>query len=332
MRVRSLGRREFITVLGGAAAWPLASKAQPERIRRLGWLMPFPENDPRTQAYVMAFAQALGSLGWVEGKSIRIDYRFAAGNSALFKTYAQELVNLAPDAILASTGPAAFAVQEQTRTIPIVFVLVPDPVGLGLVRSLARPGGNITGFSSYDAAIMGKWAQLLKEVAPRVTRVSVIFNPNTAPHAPFLNRGIEAAAPSLGVTVTPAPVHDDTTIEEAVAAGAREPGGGLIVLPDSFNETHRDVIIAAAARRGLPLIGTPQFPRAGGLMSYWFDTIELQAQAASYIDRILRGASPADLPVQQPTKSSLITNRKTAKALGLTVPPSMLDLADEVIE
>jgi putative ABC transport system substrate-binding protein len=328
MRVRSLGRREFITVLGGAAAWPLASKAQPERIRRLGWLMPFPENDPRTQAYVMAFAQALGSLGWVEGKSIRIDYRFAAGNSALFKTYAQELVNLAPDAILASTGPAAFAVQEQTRTIPIVFVLVPDPVGLGLVRSLARPGGNITGFSSYDAAIMGKWAQLLKEVAPRVTRVSVIFNPNTAPHAPFLNRGIEAAAPSLGVTVTPAPVHDDTTIEEAIAAQAREPGGGLITLLDSFNETHRDVIIAAAARHSLPLVGGT----AGCLISYWFDIVGVHGQAATYIDRILKGASPADLPVQQPTKYSLVINLKTAKALGLTVPQNLLLLADEVIE
>jgi putative ABC transport system substrate-binding protein len=224
--------------------------------------------------------------------------------------------------------------QQQTLTIPTVFVYTPDPVGQGFVQSLARPGGNITGFSSFDAPLMGKWLELLKEIAPAVTRVAVIFNPGTSLPliATSLNRGIEAAAPSFGMTATLAPVHDDGEIEEAVATHAREPGGALICLPDSFNVTHRDVIIAAAIRHGLPVIGTAEFPRAGGLMSYTFNGVDLHAQAASYIDRILKGASPADLPVQQPTKYSLIINLKTAKALGLTVPPAMLDLADEVIE
>ena len=212
-------------------------------------------------------------------------------------------------------------------------MLVADPVGLGVVQSLARPGGNITGFSSYDAPIMGKWLQLLKQIAPGVTRVAVIFGAETgSSYAPLSNRAMEAAAPSLGMTVTRAPVHDDAGIEEAIAVQAREPGGGLICLPDSFNNAHRDVIIAAAARHSLPLIGTREFPRSGGLMSYWFDAVDQYAQAASYIDRILRGASPADLPVQQPTKYSLIINLKTAKALGLTIPERVLDIADEVIE
>jgi putative tryptophan/tyrosine transport system substrate-binding protein len=328
-----LKRRGFIAVLGGAAAWPLAGHPQqPERMHRVGVLMAFPENDPLAQAIVTAFAQALARLGWVESKNIRIDYRFAAGNPLLFKTYAAELVSLAPDAILASNTPAVAVLRQQTRTIPIVFVFVADPVGQGFVQSLARPSGNITGFSAYDAPLMGKWLQLLKEAAPSVTRVAVIFNPDTAPYAPLLNHGIEAAAPTLGVTVTFAPVHDDSGIEEAIAILAREPGGGLISLPDSFNVTHRDVAIAAATRHSLPSIGASDIPRAGGLMSYVVDRVDQYAQAASYIDRILKGASPADLPVQQPTKFSLIINLKTAKALGLTVPPNMLDLADEVIE
>jgi putative tryptophan/tyrosine transport system substrate-binding protein len=321
-------RRGFITVLGSAAVWPLAGHAQqPERLRRVGVLIAFPENKPSAQAFVTAFAQALGRFGWVEGKNIRIDYRFAAGNPTLFKAYAAELVGLSPDAILASTMPAVAALRQQTRTIPIVFVIVPDPVGLGFVQSLARPGGNMTGFSSYDAPLIGKWLQLLKKVAPGVTRVAVIFNPDTA-SAPSFIREIEAA-PSFGML---APVHDDAEIEEAIAAQAGEPGRGLICLPDSFNTSHRDVIIAATARHRLPLIGTADFPRAGGLMSYWFDSVDQHAQAASYIDRILKGASPADLPVQQPTKYSLIINLKTAKALGLTISPRILDIADEVIE
>jgi len=332
---RGMRRRKFITLLGGSAtAWPFAVLAQqPERVRRVGVVIAYPENDPLPQRMVSAFAQALGRFGWVEGKNIRIDYRFAAGDPTLFKTYAAELVGLMPDAILASTAPALAALRQQTRTIPIVFVVVPDPVGLGFVQSLARAGGNITGFSAYDAELMGKWVQLLKEVAPGVTRVAVIFNPDTQPYAALFNRAIESAAPALGVTITLAPVRDDTAIEEVITAQAGEPGGGLISLPDSFNVTHRDVISAAAARHGLPLMGPGDlFPRAGALLSCWVDLVDLHAQAASYIDRILKGASPADLPVQDPTKYSLILNLKTAKALGLTVPPGMLDLADEVIE
>jgi putative ABC transport system substrate-binding protein len=333
MGFRSLRRREFVTVFGAAAAWSFAGHAQQgERLRRVGVLISFPENDPFTHGIVSAFADALGRFGWIEGKNIRTDYRFAAGDAVLFETSAAELVGLSPDAILAGTPPAVAALRQHTRTIPIVFVLVVDPVGLGFVQSLARPGGNVTGFGAFDAPIVGKWLQLLKEMAPAVTRVSVIFNPDTAPHAPLFNRVIEAAVPSFGMTVTPAPAHDGMAIEEAVVAQAREPGGGLIILPDPFTVAHRDVIIAAASRHRLPDIGPPNFPRAGGLMSYIFDPADLHAQAASYIDRILKSASPADLPVQQPTKYKLIINLKTAKALGLTVPPAMLDLADEVIE
>jgi putative ABC transport system substrate-binding protein len=328
-----MNRRQFITVLGGAAAWPLVGHAQqPERLRRVGVLMSLPESSPVAQASVAAFVQALRDFGWVEGKNIRIDYRFAAGNPTLFKTYAAGLVGLSPDAILTGRSVAVAAFQQQTRTIPIVFTGVGDPVGQGFVKSLARPGGNITGFGANDPTLMGKWLQLLKEIAPRVTRVAVIFNPDTALFAPLFNPVIEAAAPSFGMTVALSPVHDDAGIEEAIAALAREQGGGLIALADSFNVTHRDVIIAAASRHNLPLIGTLQYANSGGLIAYWFNGIDLHAQAAHYIDRILKGASPADLPVQYPTKYSLIINLKTAKALGLTVPPSMLDLADEVIE
>jgi putative ABC transport system substrate-binding protein len=324
-------RREFIAVLGGAAALPLTGHAQQsERMRRVGVLLPGPENDWRASA--MAFADALARLGWSDGRDVRIEYRFAANDPRLFKSDAEELVGLAPDALLASTPPALIALRERTHTIPIVFVLVVDPVGMGLVQSLAHPGGNITGFGALDPPMMGKWLQLLKEIAPNLTRVSIIFNPDTQPYAAFFNAAIETAAPSMGIAVTLAPVRDDAAIQQAIMQQAREPGGGLVCLPDSFNGTHRDVIIAAAAMRGLPLVGTDVFPRAGGLMSYWYDFVELHAEAASYIDRILKGASPTDLPVQQATKYSLIINLKTAKALGLTVPPSILDLADEVIE
>jgi putative ABC transport system substrate-binding protein len=324
-------RDVFAVVAGAAVSWPLvAATQQPERLRRLGVLIQSPENSPSEQEFVTAFAQALRGFGWVEGSTIRIDYRFAAGDPALFKTYAAELVGMSPDAILASTTPAVAALREQTRTIPVVFVLVGNPDGQGFVQSLARPGGNLTGFSSLDAPLMGKWLQLLKEIAPRVTRVVVIFSADTA-IAAWLNRAIEAAAPPIGMTASFAPVHDAAGIEAAIAAAAREPGCGLISLP-GFNDAHREVIAAAAARHHLPLIGAYAIPRVGGLMSYWFDTAELFVQAASYIDRILKGASPADLPVQQPTRYALVINLKTAKALGLTVPQSLLQRADEVIE
>jgi putative ABC transport system substrate-binding protein len=328
-------RRDLLALVSGVVALrPLTAAAQQrERLRRLGVLIPWPENDAVAQQSVRAFARALAGFGWVENNNIRIDYRFAAADPARFETYASELVGLSPEVILASSAPAVAALRTKTRTIPIVFVLVPDPVGMGFVPSLTRPGGNITGFTLYDAPVMAKWVQLLKEVAPGVTHVAVIFNPETTPYAPLFNRAIEAAAPSLGVTATLAPVHDDAGIEEAIAAEAHEPGGGVINLPESWSVTHRSVIIAAASRHGLPLMGgTEHFSRAGGLMSYWFDAVDLHAQAASYIDRVLKGANPADLPIQDPTKPVLIVNLKTAKALGLTVPPALLARADEVIE
>jgi putative tryptophan/tyrosine transport system substrate-binding protein len=260
-------RRELIAVLAAAVLQPLAGHAQqPERMRRVGVLILWREIDPLSQKSRTAFEQALGRFGWVAGKNIRIDYRFAAGDPALFKTYAAELVGLMPDAILASTTPGVAALRQQTRTIPIVFVLVADPVGQGFVQSLARPGGNVTGFSSFDAALLGKWLQLLKEVAPGLMRVSAMFNPDTTPYA-FFNRGIEPAGTSLGITLTPAPVHDDAAIEEAITAQAREPGGGLICLPDNFNGAHRDVVISAAIRHRLPLMGAGAlFPRDGALI------------------------------------------------------------------
>ena len=327
-------RRAFFAGLAGAATWPITGCAdQPERVPRVGVLIAFAENDPIIQESVTAFAQALARFGWVEGKNIRIDWRFAAGNPALLKTYAKELVGLSPDAVLASGSATVVALRQQTRGIPIVFVGVGDPVGQGFVQSLARPAGNMTGFTAPDAPLYGKWVQLLREIAPRVTRIVVIFNPDALPIAASFNRTIEEAAPSFGMTVALAPVHADAEIEEAIAIQAREPSNGLISLPDPFTTAHRDAIIAAAARHGLPIIGANSlFPRAGGLMSYWYDNVAVYGEAASYIDRIPRGTNPADLPVQQPTRYSLIINLKTAKALGLTVPPSMLDLADEVIE
>jgi putative ABC transport system substrate-binding protein len=275
----------------------------------------------------------LEQLGWVEGRNIRVDYRFAAGDPALYKTYADELVGLRPDAILAGATPAVAVLQPMTRTIPIVFVLTADPVGQGFVQSLARPGGNITGFGVYIAPMMGKWLGLFKEIAPGLRHVAVIFNPDTASFAKSFNQAIEAAARSLGVSVALAPVHDDAAIEAAVAAQAQQPGGGVIVLPESFVITHRKTIIAAAARYRLPTFGmNDQFPRDGGLMSYSIDSVDTHRQGASYIDRILKGANPADLPIQEPTKFSLILNVKTAKELGLDVPVHLQQLADEVIE
>jgi len=327
-------RRVFLRAAIGIATWPFAGHAQQsERVRRVGVLIAFAENDPLIQESVTAFAHALARFGWSDGKNIRIDYRFAAGNPALFETHAKELVGRSPDVIVASGSAAVAALRQQTGSIPIVFVGVGDPVGQGFVQSLARPAGNMTGFSAPDAPLFGKWLQLLKEIAPRVTRVIVVFNPDALPIAASFNRTIEEAAPSFGMTVALAPVHADAEIEEAIAIQAREPSNGLISLPDPFTTAHRDAIIAAAARHGLPIIGANSlFPRAGGLMSYWYDNVAVYGEAASYIDRILRGTNPADLPVQQPTRYSLIINLKTAKALGLTVPPSMLDLADEVIE
>jgi putative ABC transport system substrate-binding protein len=302
-------------------------------MRRLGALLAFARNDEYGMGAVAAMTRGLEHLGWVDGRNIRVDYRFASGDAVLYRTHAAELVGLSPDLIFAGASLAVQSLKAMTRTIPIVFAQVADPVGLGFVRSLARPGDNITGFSTYDAELMGKWLGLLREVAPSVKRVAVMYNPDTTPFAALYNNAIDAAAPSLGLTVSRALVYDPTGIESTIAAHASQPGGGLVIPPESFTVTHRDIIIAAAARHSLPAIaGGDIWPRAGALMSYWMDTIEMHAQAMSYVDRILKGERPATLPVQQPTKFSLIINLKTAKALGLKVPPGIRAIADEVIE
>ena len=272
-------RRVFMAAAAATALLLDGARAQqPDRIRQVGVLIAFSEKDPLARAIVAAFAKALAGFGWIEGKNIRIDYRFAAGDPALFKLDAAELVGLSPDVILASTPPAIAAVRQETQTIPVVFVFIIDPIELGLVRSLARPGGNITGFGSFDAPLMGKWLELLKEIAPGSRRVGVIFNPDTTIAAAF-NGAIEAAAPSFGMTAMPLPVHDDAEIEAAIVAEARQPGGSLITLPDAFNVTHRTSIIEAANGHGLPLMGLGEFfPRSGGLMSYFFDPIDVYAQ------------------------------------------------------
>jgi putative ABC transport system substrate-binding protein len=327
-------RREFLAVLGGAAvAWPFAARAQRERTRQIGWLLPWAENNSLGQATVAAFGRGLASWGWVQGKNVRLDYRFAAGDPDLFKKYAADLVSLSPDVILASASPAVEALKPLTRAIPIVFAAVSDPVPQGFVQSLARPGGNITGFSAMDAELGGKWMGLLKDVAPNVTQVAVMYNPATAPFAGLYVDSATEAARNFGMSVTHARVRDDMTIEQAISDLARQPGGGLVVLPESFTDAHRDTIATAALRFRVPTIGlNEQFPRVGGLMSYYIDTAEIHVQAASYVDRILKGASPADLPVQRPTRFPFVVNVTTAKALGLQIPPGILAIADEVVE
>jgi putative ABC transport system substrate-binding protein len=330
----SINRRDFITLLGSAAAWPIAARGQQgDRVRRIGALNSWAEEDSLGRATAAAFDRGLQRLGWVEGKNVHIDYRFASSDPVLFKKYAAELVGLSPDVILASASPAVEALKPLTRSIPIVFAVVADPIEQDFVQSLARPGGNITGFSATDAQLAGKWLALLKDVAPYVTRVAVMYNPATAPFARLYIDGAIQAAPNFGMTVTRASVRDDTSIEEAVAVLARQPGGGLVVLPEAFTDAHRGLVAAAALRYRLPTVGlNDQFPRAGGLMSYYVDMVEIHGQAASYVDLILKGANPADLPVQQPTKFQFVLNLATAKALGLQVPPGILAIADEVIE
>jgi putative ABC transport system substrate-binding protein len=295
-------------------------------------LIAFPENVPLSQAWTKGLADELGRLGWVQGKNVRIDYRYASGDPNLFQQDAAELVGLAPDVILAVTAPAVRALRAQTRTIPIVFVVAPDPVGLGFVRTLARPGGNITGFASYDAAIIGKWIELLKEVEPALTHVAMLHNPDTANTASLPFDAVIQAAQSLGITVKLAPVHDDAEIKATVAAVPGKPEGGLVVLPDSFNVTHHEVIVAKAIQHRLPIVTFTGFVRFGGLLSYWFQEVQIIPPAAAYVDRILCGANPAELPVQYPSRYFLIVNLKTAKAIGLTVPQSVLARADELIE
>ena len=325
-------RREFITLLGGAATWPLAARAQPDPMRRIGVLMSLTKDDPEDQQRRAVLEQGLQQLGWTEGRNIVIEYRWFAGEPAQARAMAKELVDLKPDLIVTASTPGLVAAGKETRTIPIVFVAVSDPVGQGFVASLARPGGNATGFSLFEFPVVGKVLETLKQMAPDVARVALLFNPDTLSYIPFL-RSLDAIAPSLGAQLIKAPVRNDGEIEAAIAATAREPGGGLMVMPDPFTNVHRDLIVGLAARHRLPAAYTLRFfATAGGLMSYGVDVSDLYRRAVPYMDRILKGAKPADLPVQQPTKFEFVLNLKTAKALGLTIPPGVLAIADEVIE
>jgi putative tryptophan/tyrosine transport system substrate-binding protein len=327
-------RREFITLLGGAAAaWPFAARAQQlERMRRVGVLMPFAENDADAQANITAFREAFQTLGWTDSRNVRIDYRWGGGEAERISTYASELVGLKPDVILVSSPLVLQPLLQETRSIPIVFTQITDPVGSGFVASLARPGGNVTGFAIAEFSMYGKSLEVLKEVAPQVARVAVLLNPEQAPQAGMW-RAIEVAAPSFRVQVTAADVRDSAEIKRAIDSFASESNGGLIVLPNVPTIVHRGLIMTLTARHRLPAVYSfRQFVREGALISYGPDRLDQYRQAAAYVDRILRGEKPSDLPVQQPTKFELAINLKTAKALGLEVSPMLLGRADEVIE
>jgi putative ABC transport system substrate-binding protein len=327
-------RREFIAGLAGAAAWPLAVRAQQsERMRRLGVFIPREENEPEAKGWLSAFTQGLAELGWTDGRNVRIDVRWASSIDRA-RMYAKELVDLQPDVILSTSTPVTAAFQRETRTIPIVFVFVADPVGSGFVASLPRPGGNITGFIDEEAGMASKWLELLTQIAPGVKRVAMMFNPDAAPGGgSYFLPSFEAAARSLKVEPIIARVRSDAEIEAVLTSLGREPGGGLIVMPDLFMQVHRAPIILLAARNNVPAVYQLFFfVRDGGLLSYGPDGADLFRRASSYVDRILRGAKPADLPVQVPVKFVMAVNVKTAKALGLTVPQSILLSADQVIE
>jgi len=328
-------RRQFIMLLGGAAAtWPLAARAQQqgERMRRIGVLLPAAVDDPAFQARLAAFHQGLALLDWTIGRNVRIDTRWATTNAANIRRHAAELVALAPDVILAHGGSTVGPLLQATRTVPIVFPVAGDPVAAGLVDSLARPGGNATGFMIFEFSLSGKWLELLKEIAPGVTRAAVLRDPTQGTGTSQF-AVIQAMAPSLRVEVNPVNMRDAGEIERAIAAFARSPNGGLIVTPSGPAFVHRDLIVTLAARYKLPAVYNERsFVAAGGLVSYGANEVDQYRQAAGYVDRILKGEKPADLPVQAPTKYELVINLKTAKALGLDVPPSVLARADEVIE
>ena len=327
-------RRDVITLLGGAAAaWPFGARAQqPERMRRVGVLVPLAADDPQSQRRITAFVQGLEAAGWTDGRNIRIDIRWTAGDTDRMRRHAAELVALAPDVILASGGTVVGALLEASRTTPIVFTLTVDPVGAGHVASLARPGGNATGFTGYEYGLAAKWLELLKEIAPRVTRAAVVRDTAT-PQGVGLFAVIRGASSALSMELRPVDVRNADEIERGITAVAREGNGGLIVTASGLAIVHRDLIITLAARHKLPAIYFQHyFVHAGGLVSYGPDPVEPHRQAAQYVDRILKGENPGDLPVQAPTKYQLTINLKTAKALGLEVPPSLLARADEVIE
>jgi putative ABC transport system substrate-binding protein len=327
-------RRDFIAGLGSAAAWPVVARAQQgDRVRRIGVLMGgLDENDPLPKLQLPAFTQALADWGWTVGRNLRMDLRWGGGDTNRIRALAQELVGLQPDIIATNGTPATAAVQQETRTIPIVFMNVADPVVSGTVARLDRPSGNVTGFANYEATLGGKFAELLSEIAPGLKRAAIIFNPEMAPLSTFVP-SFETAAQSLKIVPIIAPVHSDLEIETAIIALGREPGGGLFVVPDGFIITHRAPVISAAARNNVPAVYMlSEFARDGGLLSYGPNPVDSFHRAPAYVDRILRGGKPGDLPVQFPVKYEMVVNLKTAKALGLTVPQSILLRADEVIE
>jgi putative ABC transport system substrate-binding protein len=329
-------RRTFISLLGGAAAaWPLAARAQqPERMRRIGVLMGFDENDPEAKGWLSGFMQGLAELGWSEGRNVRMDVRWAAGNPDRMRTFAKELVDLQCDVILSQTTPVTAALHRETQTIPIIFVMVADPVGAGFVASVARPGANLTGFMVWEPSMPGKWLELLTEIAPTVRRVAIMFNPNTAPYVTSYSLpSFEAAARSFKVEPIVAPVHSDAEIETVIASLGRESRSGLVLQGDPFTEVRRSLIILLAARNNVPTVyPNSGWARDGGLLSFGVTMADEFRRAAPYVDRVLRGAKPPDLPVQLPVKFEMVLNAKSAKALGLALPPSIQLRADEVIE
>lgn len=326
-------RRKFLTLLGSAAiGWPLCARAEPERVRLLGVLMGFAEADPDSRALVAVFESALEKLGWTKDRNLRMEVRWGGGDASKIGTLAKELVALQPDAILAQTTPVATALNRETKTIPIVFVTVSDPIGSGLATSLTHPGGNVTGFTFVEPSMGGKWVELLKEIAPTTSHTALLFNPTTAPPLAFYLPSIETAGASFNVKSRTAPVHGRDEIDDAVAVEASNSGGSMIVMPDAFNAANREVIIASAARHRLPAIYGNNFVNSGGLVYYGPNFPESFQLGAGYIDLILKGARPENLPIQLPTKFDLAINLKTARALGLSIPPSLLARADEVIE
>jgi len=326
-------RREFIRLVGGATAWPLAARAQQgEQVRRIGVLTVFPADDPEARAWIKALLQGLMEVGWVEGRNIRIDDRWAGADHSRLLALANELIELKPDLIVAAGGPAAAALAGGTRSLPIVFVQVVDPVAFALVRSLARPGGNVTGFMHFEPSMVGKWLEVLKEVAPTIERAAVIFDPDNPASHVYL-RTIETVSGSSAMQLIPTGVRGAAEIERAIETLAREPNAAFIVLPNPVIHLHRELTIALAAEHRLPAMYPYRyFAAGGGLMSYGIDLNDLYRRAATYVDRILKGEKPADLPVQAPTKYELVLNLKTAKALGINVPLQIQQLADEVIE
>jgi putative tryptophan/tyrosine transport system substrate-binding protein len=334
MRFNQVGRRKFITLIGGAAVWPFAARAQQaESVRHIGVLMGYAENDLEAKSWITGLVEGLKKLGWMEGGNVHIEYRWASGNVERLRSFTTELLGRKPDLILAGSTPALAAVHQQTSTIPIVFANVADPIGQGFVSSLAHPNGNITGFTSLEFSIAAKWIEILKEILPSLTHAALMFNPETAPYFPSFLGPIETAASSLAVKTIITPVNDAADVERAVSTFAHELNGGIIVVPSAFVTIHRQLIFEQLARYRLPAVyGFSYYAYSGGLISYGINVRDMYIRAASYIDRILKGEKPVELPIQAPTKFELVINLKTAKDLGLTVPPTLLNRADEVIE